>query len=295
MLDFAAAFQQEPEDMPDTSETLRISSLALLKMLKHARSGVPMEVMGLMLGHFVDDYTIHVVDVFAMPQTGTGVTVEAVDPVYQTNMMAALKVTGRGEHVVGWYHSHPGFGCWLSSVDVQTQQSFEQLNKRAVAVVVDPIQSVKGKVIIDAFRTVSLHSHYSSEPRQVTSNIGYLNKPSVVSILHGLNRQYYSFNITYKKHELEQKMLLNLHKKTWVENLKLRKIDNKTARSEMFELTKQFIKSVENEKKIPFDQLKTYRIGKVDYKRHLLLKCKEIYEANKNYWELHEIHKKIFE
>ena len=24
--------------------------------------------------------------------------------------------------VVGWYHSHPGFGCWLSSVDINTQQ-----------------------------------------------------------------------------------------------------------------------------------------------------------------------------
>lgn len=48
--------------------------------------------------------------------------------------------------VVGWYHSHPGFGCWLSGVDINTQQSFEALNQRAVAVVVDPIQSVKGKV-----------------------------------------------------------------------------------------------------------------------------------------------------
>ena len=48
--------------------------------------------------------------------------------------------------VVGWYHSHPGFGCWFSGTDVNTQQSFEQLNPRAVGVVVDPIQSVKGKV-----------------------------------------------------------------------------------------------------------------------------------------------------
>lgn len=48
--------------------------------------------------------------------------------------------------VVGWYHSHPGFGCWLSGVDMNTQQSFEALSDRAVAVVVDPIQSVKGKV-----------------------------------------------------------------------------------------------------------------------------------------------------
>ena len=36
-----------------------------------------------------------------------------------------------------------------AGVDVNTQQSFEALNQRAVAVVVDPIQSVKGKVVID--------------------------------------------------------------------------------------------------------------------------------------------------
>ena len=41
------------------------------QMLKHGRAGVPMEVMGLMLGEFVDDYTVTVIDVFAMPQSGT--------------------------------------------------------------------------------------------------------------------------------------------------------------------------------------------------------------------------------
>lgn len=85
------------EDIPtqDTAETVHISSLALLKMLKHGRAGVPMEVMGLMLGEFVDDYTVRVVDVFAMPQSGTGVSVEAVDPVFQTKMLDMLKQTGR--------------------------------------------------------------------------------------------------------------------------------------------------------------------------------------------------------
>jgi 26S proteasome regulatory subunit N11 len=108
----------------DSAETVQISSLALLKMLKHGacraapsdalvewhnalarshsaacahappplllplsrdiiaplgRLGIPMEVMGLMLGTFVDDYTVSVVDVFAMPQSGSGVSVEAVD------------------------------------------------------------------------------------------------------------------------------------------------------------------------------------------------------------------------
>ena len=60
--------------------------------------------------------------------------------------------------VVGWYHSHPGFGCWLSGVDINTQQSFEALTSRAVAVVVDPIQSVKGKVGFLNYETVFLYS-----------------------------------------------------------------------------------------------------------------------------------------
>ena len=83
--------------------------MALLKMLKHGRLGIPMEVMGLMLGEFVDEYTVTCVDVFAMPQHGTGVSVEAVDPVFQTNMLDMLKQCGRPEMVVGWYHSHRKF------------------------------------------------------------------------------------------------------------------------------------------------------------------------------------------
>jgi len=66
----------------DTSEQIYISSLSLLKMLKHCQAGVPFEVMGLMMGEVHDDYTISVVDVFSMPQTGTTISVESVDPVY---------------------------------------------------------------------------------------------------------------------------------------------------------------------------------------------------------------------
>ena len=46
------------------------------------------------------------------------------------------------------------------------------------------------------------------EPRQTTSNLGHLNKPSIVALIHGLNRHYYSINIGYRKNELEEKMLL---------------------------------------------------------------------------------------
>jgi len=69
--------------LPDTGEQIYISSLALLKMLKHCRAGIPFEVMGLMVGEIHDDYTISVIDVFSMPQSGSTISVEAIDYVYQ--------------------------------------------------------------------------------------------------------------------------------------------------------------------------------------------------------------------
>lgn len=259
----------------DTAETIHISSLALLKMLKHGRAGVPMEVMGLMLGEFVDDYTVKVVDVFAMPQSGTGVSVEAVDPVFQTNMLDMLKQTGRPEMVVGWYHSHPGFGCWLSGVDINTQQSFEQLNTRSVAVVIDPIQSVRGKVVMDAFRLITPQMHMlGQEPRHTTSNVGQLNKPSIQALIHGLNRQYYSIAIDYKKNELEEQMLLNLHNKKWMDSLSVKNFHQHSSKNEatvnaMLDLAKSYHKAVQEEQKLTPEQLVIARVGKRDAKKHL--------------------------
>ncbi|KAF7138672.1 hypothetical protein RHSIM_Rhsim07G0229900 [Rhododendron simsii] len=299
------ALGHPPPDSPtlDSSEQVYISSLALLKMLKHGRAGVPMEVMGLMLGEFVDEYTVRVVDVFAMPQSGTGVSVEAVDHVFQTNMLDMLKQTGRPEMVVGWYHSHPGFGCWLSGVDINTQQdlcahapgdmhlvdylvvwllfdwdlgqSFEALNQRAVAVVVDPIQSVKGKVVIDAFRLINPQTMMlGQEPRQTTSNLGHLNKPSIQALIHGLNRHYYSIAINYRKNELEEKMLLNLHKKKWTDGLTLQRFDahsktNEQTVQEMLNLAIKYNKAVQEEDELPPEKLAIVNVGRQDAKKHL--------------------------
>ncbi|KAE9458724.1 hypothetical protein C3L33_09377, partial [Rhododendron williamsianum] len=292
------ALGHPPPDSPtlDSSEQVYISSLALLKCSS--------------------TYTVRVVDVFAMPQSGTGVSVEAVDHVFQTNMLDMLKQTGRPEMVVGWYHSHPGFGCWLSGVDINTQQvyrdrslfclalqprlnlremlmwrvkrasaivsikiadgqSFEALNQRAVAVVVDPIQSVKGKVVIDAFRLINPQTMMlGQEPRQTTSNLGHLNKPSIQALIHGLNRHYYSIAINYRKNELEEKMLLNLHKKKWTDGLTLQRFDahsktNEQTVQEMLNLAIKYNKAVQEEDELPPEKLAIANVGRQDAKKHL--------------------------
>lgn len=48
---------------------------------------------------------------------------------------AGLQI-GRLENIVGWYHSHPGYGCWLSGIDVQTQMTHQTYEDPFLAVVV---------------------------------------------------------------------------------------------------------------------------------------------------------------
>lgn len=94
-------------------------------MLKHCQAGVPFEVMGLMIGEILDDYTIVCEDVFSMPQVATTISVETIDETYQIKFKELLQMVGQEKNVVGWYHSHPGMHPFLSHTDVGTAKKFE--------------------------------------------------------------------------------------------------------------------------------------------------------------------------
>lgn len=140
---------------------------------------------------------------------------------------------------------------------------------------IDPIQSVKGKVVIDAFRTINPQLHVlKQEPRQTTSNVGHLNRPSIQALIHGLDRAYYSLNINYRKNELEQTMLLNLHKAKWTEGLHVTQFDKHTQQSvkdieQMKSLAKEYNKAIQDEEKLSKEKLIVHKVGKLDAKRHL--------------------------
>ena len=278
--------------MKDTAEQVQISSLSLLKMLKHGKAGIPLEVMGLMLGDYVDEYTVKCIDVFAMPQSGTETTIEAIDEAFQAKMVEMLKQTGRNEIVVGWYHSHPGFGCFLSSVDVQTQKSFEKLDDRFVAVVVDPIQSVKGKVVIDAFRTYGQGMMLGQqENRQTTGNIGNVTKPIGKGgfSLSDLNKiQYYSLLINFRKNDYETKMLQNLHKDKWYKGLTLSNLTDFKKKNlekidEINRLSKKYAEWIEGEINKSTKEKNLDQVGKFNPKDHISNIVDELIADNVNH------------
>ena len=283
--------------MNDTAEQIYISPLSLLKMLRHGKAGIPLEVMGLMLGDYIDDYTVKCIDVFSMPQSGTETTIESIDEGFQLRMTEMLKQTGRNEIVVGWYHSHPGFGCWLSSIDINTQKTFEQQVPRTVAVVVDPIQSVRGKVVIDAFRTyggsgldfgIALGGVGGNDRRQTTSNLGEVRRKKGFSIQQLSKSEYYSILIGYRKNDLETKMLLNLRKSSWDTGLKLKNSSKKRDEvnikkiEDINKMTEKYVEWIEGEINKSSKEIYLNSVGKYNPRDHIESTIEELVTDNLN-------------
>lgn len=67
---------------PHYFKDIKISALALLKMVMHARSGGILEIMGLLLGK-VEGNTMIVMDSFALPVEGTETRVNAQAQAYE--------------------------------------------------------------------------------------------------------------------------------------------------------------------------------------------------------------------
>jgi len=59
---------------------------------------------------------------------------------------AAKELTKEGakNSLIGWYHSHPGFGVFLSPRDLKTHSRFTQLFPLTLALVIDPVNDDTG-------------------------------------------------------------------------------------------------------------------------------------------------------
>ncbi|ENN70355.1 COP9 signalosome complex subunit 5 [Dendroctonus ponderosae] len=202
---------------PHFFKDIKISALALLKMVMHARSGGTLEVMGLILGK-VDGNTMFVMDSFALPVEGTETRVNAQAQAYEymSSYIEAAKMVGRQENAIGWYHSHPGYGCWLSGIDVSTQMLNQNFQEPFVAIVIDPVRTISaGKVCLGAFRTYPKGYKPPNEEPSEYQTIP-LNKIEDFGV-HC--KQYYSLEVSYFKSTLDRRLLDSLWNKYWVNTL----------------------------------------------------------------------------
>jgi COP9 signalosome complex subunit 5 len=139
-----------------------------------------MQVMGMLQGKVINNMFI-IVDTFALPVEGTETRVNAAEGAYEflTTYPETAKVSsdkvpcgtegclgcllrtqlhhrrafvvqavGRYENIVGWYHSHPGYGCWLSGIDCQTQMIYQTHQDPWLAIVVDPHRTMSAGMLL---------------------------------------------------------------------------------------------------------------------------------------------------
>lgn len=187
-------------------------------MVMHARSGGDIEVMGLMLG-YVDHETFIITDSLRLPVEGTETRVNAQSEAdeYMVKFLERSRAAGQLENAVGWYHSHPGYGCWLSGIDVATQAT-QQMTDPFVAVVIDPHRTISaGKVEIGAFRT---YPEGFKPEDSGSSDQGMAAVPMAKAADFGAHaNRYYSLEVSHYKSTLDSKLLEALWNKYWVQTL----------------------------------------------------------------------------
>lgn len=134
--------------------------------------------------------------------------------------------------MVGWYHSHPGYGCWLSGIDCSTQMAQQQYQDPFLAVVVDPHRTIAaGKVEIGAFRTypevrarshtATLHVSCTQGYKPPDAQLGeYQTIPLEKIEDFGVHcKQYYSLDVSFFKSSTDAYLLDLLWNKYWANML----------------------------------------------------------------------------
>ena len=128
--------------MSITIEEVHMLYEAFKTAYEHARRGVPYEIGGFLLGFvgkWEGKYYLLITDALPTPSKSTRVTVELLS----SNVAEIVNKINRlrrekGVYVVGWYHSHPGYTCRPSRLDLHSHSTYFR-EPYQVGLIIDPI------------------------------------------------------------------------------------------------------------------------------------------------------------
>jgi proteasome lid subunit RPN8/RPN11/predicted RNA-binding Zn-ribbon protein involved in translation (DUF1610 family) len=123
-----------------------INKNAMAAITKEAKSS-EQEIIGVLIGRVYDN--LLVVNQAVSGEQASGLTRVKLDNTTLAKIIDQI-MTGKLEgNILGWYHSHPGFGVFMSQTDVSTQQVLQQFSKKVAALVIDPKEDKYGVFTID--------------------------------------------------------------------------------------------------------------------------------------------------
>lgn len=166
---------------------VRIFPVALGKIIYHASTSPNVEVAGLLLGKDARG-VVEVWDAVTGPQEGHAGYVKLNEEVMAL-VAEKLMMLGLDIYIVGWYHSHPGYGLFLSAIDVRTQLAYQALYSKSIALVIDPSKFLEhGDVSDIAFKVFRVDGELGVV--EVPTSIGMDRRKvleSTLAALKGLN------------------------------------------------------------------------------------------------------------
>ena len=196
-----------------------ISTLAAMKIVDHSIRGGKFEICGYLMG-FAYEGIFFVLDAVEMPIIGTDSRVEIAGQmgdkanVYSMNYLELMEKVGRGHKYVGWYHSHPGFGCWLSGIDCNTQKYMQNMNKTWFALVVDPYRTKSNKKI--DFGCFRMYNNENTNRRIQEFDSIPLNRADEFGIHQS---KYYRMPHYFFQSGYESNIVKLMYKNYWVDTL----------------------------------------------------------------------------
>ncbi|OLS27519.1 MAG: hypothetical protein HeimC3_02980 [Candidatus Heimdallarchaeota archaeon LC_3] len=205
-------------------------------VLEYANPALPhstwQETIGFLFGKFEDSDNgteVRITDVLPM-DSGSSVFVKIGDyaPIYEE----LIKKGEKGEFIVGWIHSHPGLQIFLSGTDVSTQRLYQQMDSRAVAIVVDHTTITESFPGLKAFR-VDKNSYHGVDLKIESSNdffsifkelkdeISVISPPKLLKERISISLENIVFNIEGPNYWFDNDELINIELKYSIGDLGL--------------------------------------------------------------------------
>jgi proteasome lid subunit RPN8/RPN11 len=125
-----------------TSPRFKISDDVMSGIESHAYSLLTAEVGGMLMGRVTGGVTKIVGFIPALSASAEQVTLTFTHDVWEDILKLAQKEYPK-ESIVGWYHTHPTFGVFLSDYDLFIQENFFAADGH-LALVIDPVQGIYG-------------------------------------------------------------------------------------------------------------------------------------------------------
>jgi proteasome lid subunit RPN8/RPN11 len=119
----------------ELAHPVKLKKAVLEDIIRHAQSAHN-EIAGLLLGNMHGN-TLIISDTVTGEQSGTATHVVLSDE-FLARVASQYGERGKKKSIVGWYHSHPSLGCFVSGTDYETQRRFQALFPDAVGLVIDP-------------------------------------------------------------------------------------------------------------------------------------------------------------